>query len=116
MVIPLPKDAYNSCKKWRVNHDKACMLQRAFPFSHKYIYINTCTHIFRSSFIQAAHKFAITKYQQVMHFLGLEVCEEMETLFCSQDLGLQQLILAEARAHFLWEDTHTCSIRDVFRE
>lgn len=36
-----------------------------------------------------------------MDFGGLEVCGEMETLFGSQDLGLQQLILAEAGAHFL---------------
>lgn len=36
-----------------------------------------------------------------MHFWGLEMCKEMETLFGLQDLGLQQLILAEARAHFL---------------
>lgn len=48
--------------------------------------------------------------------LGLEMCEEMETLFDSQDLGLQQLILAEARAQFLLEDTHMCSIEDIFRE
>lgn len=52
----------------------------------------------------------------MIHFGGLEVCEEMETLFDSQDLGLQQLILAEARALFLLEDTPMCSIGDVLRE
>lgn len=52
----------------------------------------------------------------MIHCLGLEMCEQMETLFDSQDLGLQQLILAEARAQFLLEDTHMCSIEDIFRE
>lgn len=39
MVIRLPKNAYNSCKKWRVSHDKAYVIQHAFPFSHIYMYI-----------------------------------------------------------------------------
>jgi len=52
----------------------------------------------------------------MMHFEGLGVREEIETLFGSQDLWLQQLTLAEARAHLLWEDTQECSVGDVFRE
>jgi len=31
------KNAYNSCEKWRVSHDRACTIQQAFPFSHIYI-------------------------------------------------------------------------------
>lgn len=113
MVIHLPKTACNSCNKWRVSHDKACTIQHTFPFSHINIYTPRYLDHLSFKLLTGLH-YKHPKQGCVWGFLApLQLCKETEMLFALQDLGLQQLTLAEARAHFLWEDSLTCSVGDV---
>lgn len=101
MVTHLPKNASNSCKKRCVSHDKACTIQHTFPFLH--INISTPRYLEHlSPKLLTSLPYKHPKQGCVWGFLApLQLCKGVEMLFALQDLGLQQLPLAEARAHFL---------------